>query len=772
MAGDTPNWRWRRSRTLSASSLRRLSSSPSRALSRVRLPRASLAASALAALVLLLWFTLAAPASDADSPRQIHLAKWMDGPPPARPNFDFDQHGGVKEDDEDEVQPDEEDDEAGETVGPDDEDVRGDVLARARPRPATRTPSDESTPLPHPFLPFSCPACSPYSSLDTSTSTSPVCAKYRSPPPGSPSPLHPDILDHSVLFPGTGQDVRRVLKRAMRSSLYGAKRVAEGKLTSGEKWEGEEPFRILVLGGSVSNCRGVDADTACWHAHVLRWFQHNFPMEGDRDLVADVPSFLLQSSSPSPINDSRQAAGKQRRKRSFGQSPSPILPDETASPSQLPFPGPSSSTLPLAPPPPSSSPLSASPPPAHALHKRSTKQKKKAKPKKKSKTVSGRRRPSTKLINGSKSATGSAFFAYCFDDEMTLRRKDVDWQLGPDLIIVESGVNDVWPGGEQATRDFERLLRRLKSLPSKPAVISLEAASLLLASTSSATTNAEYDHLPAAHYYDVPVLSAKHALFGPVAGLLPSSSSSSGRLKIEDLFLPDLHHPNERGHELLADILLSFLEQQACLAQAEVLAAAHSRLSSSFLSHETTTAREVDPALDFPRRKEEDIRPLPPRSLFSPFPHGKGADLDAAWDLPPTTCMQVGNSKLEIEPVRNSGWTKFAWARDKQYLVAETPGSSVTYRVDVGRGGSIYLDWLHSRFYDLGDVSVYLDNDRVNAVQLSGWWDLGWSIGVPTAIFHSVPPGAHEVTVELLPSSRSSHPKRSTHFRLISIISD
>lgn len=108
-------------------------------------------------------------------------------------------------------------------------------------------------PLVKPFLPLTCAPCS--SSLVSTPATS-VCAKYRPASPSGPSsglatsPLHPDFLDHSVLFAGTGSEVRRVLKRAMRSSLYGGKRRKEGSEGEMQKFDGEEPFRILVLGGS------------------------------------------------------------------------------------------------------------------------------------------------------------------------------------------------------------------------------------------------------------------------------------------------------------------------------------------------------------------------------------------------------------------------------------------------------------------------------------------------------------------------------------------
>lgn len=65
-----------------------------------------------------------------------------------------------------------------------------------------------------------------------------------------------------------------------------------------------------------------------------------------------------------------------------------------------------------------------------------------------------------------------------------------------------------------------------------------------------------------------------------------------------------------------------------------------------------------------------------------------------------------------------------------------------------------------------------LDGDRSRGKQLAGWWDLGWSIGVPTEVFRDVSPGEHDVTFELLPASKSSHPaSKNVDFRLIGLIS-
>lgn len=258
-------------------------------------------------------------------------------------------------------------------------------------------------------------------------------------------------------------------------------------------------------------------------------------------------------------------------------------------------------------------------------------------------TAGGRKRPVTRVINAAKSATGSAFYAHCFEAEMETRGKSQTWGKGPDMVVLEFGVNDVWPTTEAATKDFEKLLFYLRSLPSKPAVVILEAASLLLAQSSSTMTNAEYLHLPAAHFHDVPVLSTKHALFGPTPAILPSSG-----LIMEDLFLPDLHHFNERGHELLADVLTSYLEKEACKAQSEILEVAAERVATSRMPVQLM----VEPELDLTARRAEVLLALPSRSLFTPY---SSTPRLGQFLVPKPTCLQVGNSRSRVLPTHNVG---------------------------------------------------------------------------------------------------------------------
>lgn len=472
------------------------------------------------------------------------------------------------------------------------------------------------------LLPFSCPPCA--SSLESAADPA-TCARYNDAlnedsfnADGGEDVWKPGahFLGDAVMHEGSSADVRRVLTRLFKSSLYGAQRARARTTIEGREGDdpaasrpGEDSFRTLVLGGSVSNCRGVDPDTECWHALIRDWLSRTLPLEGTPVAALDIAGEAKRSSVPSTRFVKRQAP------------------------------------------------------------KRAPKRRKKKKKKTKSKSTSSRKPPEHRVVNLSKSATGSAFFAYCYDEELRLRRKDIALGgEGPDLVLLEFGINDVWPHGEVAQRDFARLVRRLQALPSHPALVILDTASLLLAQSAPTEELAEYIHLPVARELDVPLLSLKQALFGERRVTAEEASQYA------HLFLADSHHPNIAGHALMADILAAYLEKQACSVQAELMTRAGA-----------ATALALDP--------EHGVVVPSPRERES-----EGHDK--------SVCLQLGNEKAQVKPLWASGWDRFAWARDKQYMVADTPGSRLKYRITVGSGGQVVVDWLRSRFYDLGDILV------------------------------------------------------------------
>lgn len=103
---------------------------------------------------------------------------------------------------------------------------------------------------PPPFLPYFCPPPPLHlrATADPSSSFSKLSRPVSSDYFDNPESIYDNqILERSLLFGGTGVEIKRVLARAAKASLYGAKRTREGTLKLGQRYEGEDIFKILVL---------------------------------------------------------------------------------------------------------------------------------------------------------------------------------------------------------------------------------------------------------------------------------------------------------------------------------------------------------------------------------------------------------------------------------------------------------------------------------------------------------------------------------------------
>lgn len=229
---------------------------------------------------------------------------------------------------------------------------------------------------------------------------------------------------------------------------------------------------------------------------------------------------------------------------------------------------------------------------------------------------SGTDRPSTVLINSARSASSSAYFAACFDAEMEVRRKETNI----DLVVLEFGINDVWPMGAIGAAHFEKLIRRLRQLDSSPAIIILEAASLTLARSKNFSSSPDFVHLPVAKSYDIPLLSVKPILFdSPLP--TPQRNFSS---RVQNLFFSDQHHFNAEGHKLMAHVLTSYLEQ-----------AIHRTKEEKFLAVGEKLDGEVPANLPYSAVKT-------PRTA-------SGEEVGVS------RCMLIGNKRSKVQPLTNTG---------------------------------------------------------------------------------------------------------------------
>ena len=113
----------------------------------------------------------------------------------------------------------------------------------------------------------------------------------------------------------------------------------------------------------------------------------------------------------------------------------------------------------------------------------------------------------------------------------------------PDLIFVEFSVND--ESNELFLETFEGLIRILYTFDQKTGILVLNSVRY------QDGGNAEIQHGEIARYYDLPQISMQSSIYPEVV---------RGRFRSSDITVDDLH-PNDVGHEMVAEIVNYFLEK-------------------------------------------------------------------------------------------------------------------------------------------------------------------------------------------------------------------
>lgn len=90
-------------------------------------------------------------------------------------------------------------------------------------------------------------------------------------------------------------------------------------------------------------------------------------------------------------------------------------------------------------------------------------------------------------------------------------------------------------------------------------------------------------------------------------------------------------------------------------------------------------------------------------------------------------CRSMNSKRNKLNPVRQNGWREWAW-KDKNYLIADKPGSKVTFEVEVTTGHLIVI-YQRSAKYGLGIARCWVDNDTDKFTDLDGYWDRTTSVG-------------------------------------------
>lgn len=129
-----------------------------------------------------------------------------------------------------------------------------------------------------------------------------------------------------------------------------------------------------------------------------------------------------------------------------------------------------------------------------------------------------------------------------------------DGREKPDIVVVEFGVND--DGDETKGNCYESLVRKILTLPGRPAVV-------LLFSVFANDWNLQDRLRVVGERYRLPMVSVLDAVT-PQFRLKPGQ----GRVLSKNQFFYDMFHPTNIGHTIMADCLAYFFKQAADQAYA------------------------------------------------------------------------------------------------------------------------------------------------------------------------------------------------------------
>ncbi len=209
------------------------------------------------------------------------------------------------------------------------------------------------------------------------------------------------------------------------------------------------------------------------------------------------------------------------------------------------------------------------------------------------------------LKNGARGATQSSYMSYCFSEHVP-KNADVSSDAGQlssrfitllpnQVILIEYAVNDPWQGFPNNTLDnkdrraFEKLVRLSHDWPKRPAVIILNYYSWWKGEqfqgyplgSGPFWSNAEHQFDEFSHYYSVPTLSLKAAVYRLFLQNLTGFQVGNQRVKsihystllhvslqvdsygpptingTEHRFYKDVYHPHgATGHRVMAELVL------------------------------------------------------------------------------------------------------------------------------------------------------------------------------------------------------------------------
>lgn len=364
--------------------------------------------------------------------------------------------------------------------------------------------------------------------------------------------------------------------------------------------------------------------------------------------------------------------------------------------------------------------------------------------------------PGNELTNGATKLTDSAYYAYCSKNHLPDHT---------DLVIVEFDTAD--NNAPEWQEYFELLVRSILVRPDQPAVIILGHFSPQIQALYG-YIGPDQLHTAVAQFYDLPHISAK--------GVIYDNYFAQPNRVLSDLFVGS-HLANKDGHDLIADVLISYIMSQICNSWSAELGYAYT------VPEVTVGGEENAPAGGNPVPFGGlGVRPDDAEQQPGSQDGGSRLTLNPAFEVPPmrlkdrpsamdsfreveTFCVSAGDLVNPLPPsiFFGSGWVTVhppeGAKDDRHYWYADGPTSSLRVPLRIGAGdvGIYFLQ--HPIDQPAGTVSCWVDDNREGAKQLQGNADteepIATCVGDESAdrslamIDTGVAKGSHFVTCQL-----------------------
>ncbi|KEI37757.1 uncharacterized protein L969DRAFT_89727 [Mixia osmundae IAM 14324] len=370
--------------------------------------------------------------------------------------------------------------------------------------------------------------------------------------------------------------------------------------------------------------------------------------------------------------------------------------------------------------------------------------------------------PANELTNGALRRTNSAYFGYCSQMHLPDR---------VDIVIVEFDTED--PHDKITLTSMDLLIRSILLRPDQPAVIMLGHFSPQLQGEHG-FAGPEVWHSAVAQFYDVVHLSVK--------GLLYEEYLINPQ-KVRQSYFLDPVLANAKGHELLADTVIGYLEAEICtvwdhaaieaemggapmpftgsgLAAAGAVAVGGGADAPSGLLGGKGLRKGSDAGLDAEdgATSQTGSRDALRGAAFSRIPAFRILDkphtIQNFREIKPN-CASANDliNPLPASVFAGTGWTavtpKPSDEDERHYWYSETPGSKLKVPIKVG-AGEIAVYYLQGPESDgWGKLKCNVDDNYGGAVELNGVSDSGIKQPKVTIIDRGVGAGSHFVFCEL-----------------------